>query len=103
MMFGSSKGSVNLPLVQSEPVQAFRLLAGSDGFRVGAIAGNGGESGGISCADTLDTAGIRRIIPQATTTRARLEDRIVGSFNAGSRSGTATKNSRAEDVPVRKN
>src|SRR5277367_3160571 len=101
-MVGSSKGSVNLPMVQSEPVQAFRLLAGSDGLSVGAIAGNGGESGGRSCADKLDTAGIRRIIPQATTTRARLEDRIVGSSNAGSRSGIATKNSEAEDVLVRK-
>src|SRR5260370_40777718 len=102
-MVGSSKGSVNLPIVQSEPVQAFRLLAGSRGFRVGAIGGNGGESGGRSCADPLDTLRTKRTIPQATTTREKLADCIVGSFNAGSRSGIATKNSRAEHVSIRKN
>src|ERR1700722_18793617 len=93
---------MNLPFVQSEPLHAFRLLAGSRGFRVGAIGGNGGESGGRSCADPLDTLRISRTIPQATTTRASLADCIVGSFDAGARSGIATKNSRAEHVSIRK-
>jgi hypothetical protein len=46
---------------------------------------------------------VKRTIPQATTTRARLADCIVGSFDAGPRSGIATKNSRAEHVSIRKN
>src|SRR5258707_315223 len=93
-MVGSSKGSVNLPFVQSEPAQAFRLFAGSRGFSVGAIAVNGGDSGGSSCAGALETwrtARTRRIIPQTRTTRTELAVRIVGSFQCGLALGIATK------------
>src|SRR5215472_17125261 len=91
MMVGSSKGSVNLPLVQSDPEHAFRLLAGSSGFSVGAIAGNGGESGGKSCADVVEKSAIRNN-PDATTTPVVLSRRMVGSLSLR-RSGDATTTS----------
>src|SRR5215469_9844093 len=91
MIVGSSNGSVNLPLVQSDPEHAFKLLAGSSGFSVGAIAGNGGESGGRSCADAVEKNATKKN-PDATTTPVVFPRRMVGSLSLR-RSGDATTTS----------